>query len=569
VWRAFVADVRRFAGRQSPATVNAQVLQPPPISPAPQSGAARRKPLVLALAAAALLVIAISALYVQRNPEQSKAAIPGTAVAVPATIAVLPFENLSGDPEQQYFSDGLTEEIGGELELVRPLKVINPRASSFYFKSQNEDLDAQARKHGVTHWLEGSVRRDDRRLRVHVNLRDVHSAVARWSRSYDRALDEVLGLRHDGIAIQQEIARDLAAALRVTLDMGEIRQAEGGTTDFEAWDRILQVTQLMFQDDPANTPRRQQLAREAVELDKDFSFGWFRLWQALSAGEEKEYAAKRVQELTPGSWWAGQIRFDELVRQRPRKWRELEALSRSIARLEGSTAATMGRNSSYASIMAWTGHVKELLRIVQRAHEADPQAVNVGRAVMNALDATGRPDLAEEQYRYNLTLRGGHGALHWWRLLNLLRSADRDSAAIDAQFATVLEDLSARPDADPTKALLKELARIHRSRGAVLDVLRRNHAQAGTGRSAPFSVIAQFADVYGDRDLALQVLREHIQGPYADLYFLFWYPWQPGLRADPRFKDIVRELGLVEYWREIDNWGDFCKALDDEDFECR
>ncbi len=135
------------------------------------------------------------------------------------TLAVLPFANLSSDPEQEYFSDGLTEEILNQLAQVDALSV-TARTSSFSFKGKNEDVRVIAQKLGVSNLLEGSIRKEGNQLRITAQLVSGKDGAHLWSKTYDRELSGVF-------ALQEEIAKDVASALSIKLDVGENAAGQG------------------------------------------------------------------------------------------------------------------------------------------------------------------------------------------------------------------------------------------------------------------------------------------------------------------------------------------------------
>ena len=152
--------------------------------------------------------------------------------------------------DQEYFSDGLTEEILNQLAQIRELRVTG-RTSSFSFKGKNEDLRKIAEQLGVANLLEGSVRKDGDNLRITAQLIDGRDGAHLWSKTYARELKQVF-------TVQEEIARDVAQALSVTLDIGETSRATGGTTHVEAYDKYLQARALTLQGGAGSIEASQQ-----------------------------------------------------------------------------------------------------------------------------------------------------------------------------------------------------------------------------------------------------------------------------------------------------------------------
>ena len=181
------------------------------------------------------------------------------------SIAVLPFVNMSGDKENEYFSDGLAEELLNSLVAIKDLKVAG-RTSSFAFKGKNEDLRIIGKKLNVAHILEGSVRKANNRVRITVQLIKVEDGYHLWSESFDRELDDIF-------AIQEEIARQVTAALSIAL-LGSDTSFEGlsGTNDTQAWEAYLRGSYIRQQnlDDPDALLRAEQQMHKAIEIDPGF-----------------------------------------------------------------------------------------------------------------------------------------------------------------------------------------------------------------------------------------------------------------------------------------------------------
>ena len=155
-------------------------------------------------------------------------------VVLNKSIAVLPFVNMSSDIEQEYFSDGITEEILNALAKIKDLKVVG-RTSSFSFKGKNEDLRVVGEKLNVAHLLEGSVRKAGERVRITAQLIQVDNGFHLWSETYDDSLEDIFD-------VQEKISRAIASELKVLLNVGETqRQAKRLTNNQQAYDLFLKV----------------------------------------------------------------------------------------------------------------------------------------------------------------------------------------------------------------------------------------------------------------------------------------------------------------------------------------
>jgi TolB-like protein len=208
------------------------------------------------------LVVAVMLLLVERQARMpAPAAEPATdevagviQTAPELSIAVLPFTNMSSDPEQEHFSDGITEEILNVLASVKELKVAG-RTSSFAFKGQNDDLRRIGDSLDVKHILEGSVRKSGDTLRITAQLIKVDDGFHVWSETYDRQLTDVF-------AIQDDIANEILGQLRITLLNEDAAVAGVTRTSPEAYDLYLRARERMY------TRRREAIETAVEELDR-------------------------------------------------------------------------------------------------------------------------------------------------------------------------------------------------------------------------------------------------------------------------------------------------------------
>jgi len=216
-----------------------------------------------------------SRIYGYKNPAHTerilfnlrKAGLPETPpLPLPdkPSIAVLPFVNMSGDPEQEYFSDGITEEIITALSKTPKLFVI-ARTSSFKYKGKEVDVRTVGRELGVRYVLEGSIRRSEDRLRVTAQLVDTKTGNHLWAERYDRDLKNIF-------ALQDEITMEIIAALQVKLTEGEQARMLGkSTNNLEAYVKFLQSREHFLRRNKQGSMRARELAGEAIKLDPAYA----------------------------------------------------------------------------------------------------------------------------------------------------------------------------------------------------------------------------------------------------------------------------------------------------------
>ena len=206
--------------------------------------------------------------------EQSRKATPEfQAFELPQkpSIAVLPFTNMSADPEQEYFSDGITEDIITALSKINNLLVI-AKNSTFTYKGKAVDVRQISREQGVRYVLEGSVRKAGNRIRVTAQLIDATTGHHIWAERYDRELDDIF-------AVQDEIMREIVVALDVELNAGEqSRIWSSGTTNLEAWECVrLGSYNAVYSTNPEVKSQAKALLEKALELDPSYAIAWVML----------------------------------------------------------------------------------------------------------------------------------------------------------------------------------------------------------------------------------------------------------------------------------------------------
>jgi len=221
---------------------------------------------------AALLVAAVGFVIYQQwaftRSGASQSAPAGKAQSLSGlheSIAVLPFVNMSSDPEQEYLSDGIAEELLNALARISNLKVA-ARTSSFAFKDEQSDIRKIGETLGVSTVLEGSLRKSGTRLRITAQLIDVQTGYHLWSETYDRELDDVF-------AIQDEITGNIVKALKVHLDTGEAA-AVTNTNSTEAYDAYLKGRHQLHQRTRDSIELAENYFEQATALDPDFALAW-------------------------------------------------------------------------------------------------------------------------------------------------------------------------------------------------------------------------------------------------------------------------------------------------------
>jgi len=290
------------------------------------------------------------------------------------SIAVLPFDNLSGDPEQEYFSDGITEDIITDLSKVSGLFVI-ARNSTFTYKGRAVDVKQVAAEMAVRYVVEGSVRKAGGRVRITAQLIDGSTGGHVWAERYDRDLDDIF-------EVQDEVTRNIVDALKVALNPDEDARIGGkGTDNMEAYDYALRGRDLGWRFTPETNLEAAAMLRKAIELDPEYAMPYTFLAMGLSLdylngwnGATREtldeclYLAERAQDLIdtdPQGYWAMAV----VCMWRGDLDRALAEIERAIA-LEPNLAVAHAIRSN---ILGFAGQPAEAVENLQTAMRLDPQ----------------------------------------------------------------------------------------------------------------------------------------------------------------------------------------------------
>jgi serine/threonine protein kinase/TolB-like protein/Flp pilus assembly protein TadD len=242
---------------------------------APRGRRSRPGRILALIGAAAALLSLVAYTWLRLGPGRRSGpggAGPSTDVTAPVTIAVLPFEDLSAKADQEYFSDGLAEELLNDLAKVPSLRV-TARTSSFQFKGKSIDVRVIGQKLNVASVLEGSVRKDGRRVRIRVQLIDTRSGFQLWSDTYERQLDDIF-------AVQAEISRSVAGALRIALLGKSVSGSASQTKDPEAYNAYLQGRYFYGRRGKEDLERSVGYYTAAIERDPGYAAAWAGLAEA-------------------------------------------------------------------------------------------------------------------------------------------------------------------------------------------------------------------------------------------------------------------------------------------------
>ena len=334
----------------------------------------------VAVATAAVIILGAGAFaiwnYYFRPPPMEPASVDKMAYPLPdkPSIAVLPFTNMSDDPKQEYFSDGITEEIITALSKIPKLFVIT-RNSTFTYKGKPVKVQQVAEELGVQYVLEGSVRKAGERVRITAQLIDALTGHHLWAERYDRDFKDIF-------ALQDEITKKIITALQIKLTEGE--QADiysRGTDNLEAYLKTMKANWLFLQSTKDGVLKARQLAEEAIALDPDYAFAYRVLGSThgltivLGMSKNPRESLKRAIEL-----FRKAIELDDSLAAAHCAlgfW-SLYTRQYDTAIAEGKRALELEPNSAdviigYAAILTFLGEPEEAIPLYKEALRLNPK----------------------------------------------------------------------------------------------------------------------------------------------------------------------------------------------------
>lgn len=450
------------------------------------------------------------------------------------SVAVLPFVDMSPDKDQDYFTDGLTENLLNALAQLGELKVAG-RTSSFAFKNRNEDLRSIGAQLGVANVLEGSVQKSGERVRITAQLVSAGDGYHLWSQTYDRTLNDIF-------AVQDEIANEVAKAMKVTLlglGAGDEPVAVSQDTG-AAYNDYLKGLYERNRGNMESNQRAIDYFRRALQVDPDLALAWAGLSSALSyktgfddadfsAGyAEARTSAFRALEINP-NLPEGYMALAEIQRAHDWDWEAAEiSLNRALALRPGDTE--IRRN--LAHLMSSRGKADEAFAEYQRVAAQDPLDLQAQRSLANALASRGRYDEALNIYEHLKEIDPERPALHWgWGILWLRQG----------EYQQALNEFSQEPF--KFFQLTGVAIAHHHLKQKEQAVATLQELISTMGESSSYQ-IAEVYTQWGDFDNAMSWLERgyNIRDPglqYLGTDFLF-----DPIREDPRFKAFLHKMNL-------------------------
>jgi TolB-like protein len=456
-----------------------------------------------------------------------------TTAAAQKSIAVLPLLNESGDPADEYFSDGLSEELIAALGQIKNLKVIG-RSSSFRFKDRKEEPKTIGEKLGVSALLEGTVRKQGDRVRIVAELIKAADGTELWSRIFDRELKDIF-------AVQAEIAQAVAASLELTL-LGDkdTTAVSAATQNAEAHNAYLQGHFYFARRNVEDYRKAISFFDEAIRIDPDYALAYAERAEAwtfigdLNPEHKKEAwaAAKRDAEkavavgpnLAEAHAALGWVRFFS-------EWKFAEGLA-ELKRARELAPANPTANDLLARVLIYVNQIAEAEKLARQAIELDPLAYLARGNLARILLAEGKLEEADAEARKSAELQPAGAGNHRWQVVVAVLRGDGEEALREAQL-------------EPNEGYHRfELALAYYARG---DRAAADAALADMVANDRNLLAYQIAEVYawrGETDKAFEWLQIAYDNHDTGILSLLIDPLMRGLRSDPRYKIMVEKIGL-------------------------
>jgi TolB-like protein len=472
------------------------------------------------------------------------------AVAVENTeksVAVLPFINMSSDPEQEYFSDGITEEIINALVKIPGLSV-PARTSVFGFKGQQGDVRKIGEQLGVAFVLEGSIRSQGKQVRITAQLIKVDDGFHLWSETFDRQLENIF-------IVQEEIASSIATVLIGELGLS-VTTVPNQTRNLEAYDIYLQGRALLR--------KRDELAIETLEratmADPGFAPAWAALaiaYQVRGRPDEAMQTAEKALLIDPDNVDALDAMASAL--RTKMRWTEAESFYDRALAIDPQSSELL---EDYAEFLTYVGRTEEALKVTTQGYAIDPNLLPLAMAHMEALLINGMLDealvLTDKIARENPGRRwlpvvrlfvhlAQDGFTPNDELLNALNISQDMLGAVKAIFSNpsdeqALEQLKSRFSVNSFEDPQFELASWSLARNLL----------AWAGES----------DYVLDVDIAILQLGSNSPEEWT------WTPTFKSVRENPRYEKYLEIMGLIEYW-DATTWPAWCQRKNDGRVECK
>lgn len=462
------------------------------------------------------------------------------------SIAVLPFINMSADPENEYFSDGITEEILNALTKVEGL-LVTSRTSSFAFKGRSEDIRNIGKQLNVTTVLEGSVRKAGERVRVTAQLINTADGYHEWSETYDRNVKDIF-------EVQDEISRTIANKLRQKVSYTDVTQplVKTATNNIEAYNLVLKARHYWNRWTPGDVKKAISIYEQAIQLDGSFSLAYSGLSSCyiylgaigfikpkIAYPKAKEYAQKAFDlddSLTENliSIALVQLFFD---------W-DWDGSGKSFERAFTMCEASANLHYTYSLYLTALGKTHEALVEMEKAHKLDPLSLPINGALADAYFLNGRIDDAINHNFKILELDHNFRTSLYSLGFLYLHKGETDNA-----FKYLHQAQEKTGDKRKGITPLGYAYAVTGQREKALECIKLLEEREVLEETSSLSM--DFAVIYGglkDFDKVFYYLEKAFDERMGGLIWLAVHPNWKIIRNDPRMLNIISRMGLSKYF---------------------
>ena len=508
----FIASVRPSSERPA---VLASAAPSDAVPSAMQPPRRPRRALLVVLAAALVLATGtIGYVYFPRTEPEAARALPAIH-----SLAVLPLENLSGDKEQEYFADGMTDALTTDLAQIGSLRVIS-RTSAMQFKGSKETLPQIGRDLKVDAVVEGTVARAESRVRITAQLIEVSSDHHLWAQSYERDLKDIL-------ALQDEIAKDVAEQIRVKLTPKErtvVVQAH--PVDPEAYDDYLRGTFWLYQFTQEGFKKGCDYIQKVIAKDPGYAPAYVAVAECVSSWSDKRNVIEKALALDPSlaeaHSWLAQIKL--LIDW---DWPGAEAEHKHAIALNPNSGDAHRDYSIYLVVM---GRLEEAMREVEVARDLNPYSADIAEWLGQVLYHARRYDEALRVDQRGLEMHPDADRFYW------------DMADIYEQKKMFVEAFAARQQSlimhqDPRVPALDEAYKRGGYKGYLLQ-------QAEFEQTRNLAYAAHCYALAGDESRAIATVEDGYNAHNMYVLFIRTAPEFDSIRSSPRVRDVIRRIGF-------------------------
>ena len=455
-------------------------------------------------------------------------------------LAVLPFENLSGARTQEYFSDGLTEEMITQLSQLNPEKLgVIARTSAMRYKGSNKSARRIGQELGVAYLLEGGVLRAGRRVRITAQLIQVSDQAHLWAHKYERGIGDIL-------AIQSDVATAIASEIKIKLaPQAEARLVRSSTVEPRAYEAYLRGRYLWNQRTEKALHESLRQFEKSIEYDPGCAAAYAGMADSYLSLLDDAYLPARAATAQARQWAEKSITMDEAFAEphsslghahyHEFEWTEAERELRRSIELNPNYPSAHFYYSLYLVAM---GRHKEAVAEAKKALALDPVNLTAQTNVAIIYYRTGRYDEAAEEARHVLDIDSSYAHAHYVLGRTYVQKRMYRAAILSARRAVALEGSNVRYIAS-----LAYIYGVARKRSNASELLRKIKQMMVKRYVPPYMVAICYIGL-GKKDEALTWLTRAWEERSAELLFINVDPRLVALRVESRFQQILRKLGL-------------------------